>query len=91
MEIVYIRNKIIEKTGYYFHVRDNFGLEYGKFSHILGTFVLIEKHFFRFLNSLINFLGIVTYQQYVGLEFLSHNHLYQKIVYTDFQQVCVKF
>ena len=72
-------------------MRDNFGREYGKFSHILGTFVLIEKHFFRFLNSLIKFLGIVTYQQYIGLEFCHINICIKKLFILTFSGFALSF
>jgi len=72
-------------------MRNNFGQEYGYFSHILHTVVLIEMLFLKCLNSLITFSFILTYQQYIGLQFLSYEHLKKKNIYTDFQQICVNF
>jgi len=72
-------------------MRNNFGREYGYFSRLLAVIKLIERHFLKYLNSFINFLGILIYQQYIGLVFLLHDQLYIKISYTDFLQVCVNF
>ena len=73
------------------YMRNNFGQEYGYFSRLLAIIELIERHFLKYLNRFINFLGILIYQQYIGLEFLFSDHLLKKIIYTDFQQICVNF